>query len=109
MRTVTSKDLNRILESEADVLLVNTLAPESFGDTRIPGSVNIPQADDDFVSRVEAKLENKSYPVVVYCSDRSCQASPTAARKLERAGFSNVLHFEGGAKAWTQAGYELAH
>ncbi len=34
----------------------------------------------------------------------SCKSSTQAAQKLEAAGFSNVYDYEGGAKAWQEAG-----
>ena len=45
--------------------------------------------------------------MVVYCADEDCEASEIAANKLTDVGYSNVLDFAGGKKAWTDAGLEL--
>lgn len=88
--------------------LINTLPEESFAETRLPKSVNIPLDRDDFVDRVEKEIGARNQPVVVYCASADCDSSSKAAHKLEEAGFTNVMEFEGGAKGWQEAGEQLA-
>ncbi len=41
------------------------------------------------------------------CKDYNCTASPQAVLLLEKAGFTNVMDFDGGIEAWTQNNYPL--
>jgi len=108
MNSLTAEQLKQMKDRDEDIVLINTLAEEHFQKTRIPGSINIPQSNDDFVERVEQVVGGKDRKVVVYCASEECESSPTAAKKLDEAGFSNVLDFEAGAEGWKQAGQELA-
>ena len=65
------------------------------------------QSRDDFVAAVEGIAGRKARPIVVYCANKICQASPKAAINLERAGFTDVTDFEGGMAEWKEAGYEV--
>lgn len=100
MKTVDASGLKTLLDGNEDVLLVNTLKAESFEKTRIPGAVNIPLEDEDFVARVEQQAGGKNKSVVVYCASQECNSSERAAEKLENAGFIAVTDFAGGFKAW---------
>ncbi len=85
-------------------VLVNALAREAFEETRIPGSISIPASD---ALRIAPDVLDRDQPVVVYCSSRSCTASPTLAQKLVDIGFSDVTDFEGGVEEWERAGYPM--
>jgi len=102
MKTVDASGLKTLLDGHEDVLLVNTLKAESFEKTRIPGAVNIPLEDDDFVARVEQQAGGKNKSVVVYCASQECNSSEKAAEKLENAGFIAVTDFAGGFQAWQE-------
>ena len=108
MHTITAQDLEQMQARGEKFALINTLSPEDFVTTKIPGSQNIPQDSDDFVKRVEAAAGGKDQPVVVYCASEQCHSSTKGGEKLEAAGFSNVTDFEGGAKEWKAAGQQLA-
>ena len=107
MNSMTTAQLKAMKERHEDFLLVNTLDEEHFPQTRIPDSINIPQSADDFVSRVEQEAGSKNRMIVVYCANKECSSSPTAAKKLEEVGFSHVFDFEAGAEGWQQAGEKL--
>jgi len=107
MQTLSTKKLKEMKEQQTDFLLVNTLSEENFTAAHIPDSVNVPQQDSAFVSRVEQMAGGKEKPVVVYCASEQCQSSPEAAKKLDEAGFTNVYDYLGGAKAWQEAGEPL--
>ena len=108
MQTINAKTLEEKTRSSEEVLVINTLDAEHFDKTHIPGSVNIPQAADNFVSEVEKTAGRKDREIVVYCASESCDSSTKAAGKLNEAGFTNVKDFEGGAEGWKEAGLELA-
>lgn len=108
MQTINHEELEDMLNQYEDLLLINVLSNEAFREHHVPGSVNIPVEDDDFVSQVESLAESKEQPVVVYCANTECDASPRAASKLVDAGFSNVYDFAGGIEEWEQAKHRVA-
>ena len=105
MKPIDADALRKMLASEPHPTLVNTLPKEHFAQTRIPGSINIPQDHDDFVMRVEKAAADE--PVVVYCASHECDLSTKAPQKLAEGGFSHVYDFEGGARGWQEAGEKL--
>jgi rhodanese-related sulfurtransferase len=108
MKTINANELKALLDGNEDVLLVNTLNAESFEKTQIPGAVDIPLEDEDFLARVEEQAGGKDKPVVVYCASQQCNSSDKAAEKLENAGFSAVTDFAGGFKAWQEEAANVA-
>ena len=105
MERIYKKHVKEILGSKKDALIINVLPKEDFDEGHIPGSINIPvESEEDFVQSVEEIASNKNQKIVVYCASKECSASKTAAEKLDRAGFSYVLEYEGGMKDWENAG-----
>ena len=107
MKTLTKEKLKQMIDDHEDFVLINVLAEEYFDQEHIPGSVNIPVKQEDFVDKVKARLPDKSKKVVVYCASFECQASTAAAKKLADDGYQDVYDYEGGIKEWKEAGYEL--
>jgi rhodanese-related sulfurtransferase len=104
MQTIIARRLDAMRQENDHLLIVNVLAPEVFASEHIPGSHNIPLDDHDLVEQFTALAGGKDRTIVVYCADKQCSASPTAARKLEEAGFTNVIDFAGGMAEWKLAG-----
>lgn len=105
MRTLSTEQLTMMRKgSDQQLTVINTLDEENFEKTKIPESINIPLESNDFLQRVEQAAGGKEMPVVVYCASDECDSSTKAAQKLEENGFSNVYEYEGGSKAWKEAG-----
>ena len=103
-QTVEARELHAQLASDNRPVLVNALAREGFDETRIPGSISIPAAD---ALRLAGDVLARDQRIVVYCSSRSCTASPTLAQKLVDLGFTDVADFEGGIDEWEHAGFQV--
>lgn len=95
-------------QREKGVPLIDVLPEEVHEQKHIAGTKNIPIDSDDFVNQVAAEAGGKDQPVIVYCANAQCDASPKAAQKLEQEGFTDVRDFEGGIAAWEEAGLSLA-
>ena len=107
MKKYQTIDAGTLLERMAGPdrpVLVNALAREAFDETRISGSISMPAHE---AVRLAPAVLAKDQPIVVYCSSRSCTASPTLAQKLVDLGFTEVLDFEGGVEEWERAGYPM--
>ncbi|HEX2844292.1 MAG TPA: rhodanese-like domain-containing protein, partial [Candidatus Limnocylindria bacterium] len=87
-QTVDARTLRERLASDDRPVLVNALAREAFDEARIPGSISIPAGD---ALRVAPDVLARDQAIVVYCSSRSCTASPTLAQKLVDIGFTEVI------------------
>lgn len=104
METITASELEDIKNSGRDFVLVDVLSEEHFEDEHIPGAVNIPL---DQIGTEALERFDKDQEIVVYCKDIDCQASPKAAEKLDKLGFTNIKDFEKGLESWKKAGNEV--
>ncbi len=86
---------------EQNVLFVDARAEENLQDGFIPGSVA--NDDVDALSQAIDELIGFDTGFVIYCSDDDCGSSEELAYTLQGYGFSNILVFQGGWKAWTEA------
>lgn len=103
MKKTSALQVQEMLDRSEDFHLVNVLPEEAFDEKRIPGSVNVPVEDTDFLERMQELVDDPGATIVVYCASTACQASPRAARRLEEAGYRNVIDFEGGLEEWERA------
>lgn len=104
LTTISADELKKRMGSERPPVLINTLPREAHEARHIPDSVNVPTDD---IECVETFVPNRDEPIVVYCANADCEASPTAAQKLEEMGYTNVVDFEDGYTRWRRAGYPL--
>ncbi len=99
MQVLEYQQMKDIQERNA-ATIINVLPAEKFSQTHIPGSINIPLTTPDFATQVSTVVGGRDLPIVVYCASKDCDASKKAAKKLDDAGFLNVMCYEGGAKEW---------
>ncbi|MBT7351225.1 MAG: rhodanese-like domain-containing protein [Phycisphaerae bacterium] len=83
---------------EGSVVVVDVREPDEFGTERIAGARLVP-LEQVYASSVPTESGRRT---VLCC--RSGNRSGMAAEKLIRDGATEVLHLEGGLKAWTAAG-----
>lgn len=103
METITTEGLVELKQSGEDFVLVDVLGEDHYEDEHIPGAINIPV---DHIGEAAIERLDKSDKIVVYCANFDCGASPQAAEKLEDLGFEHVIDYEGGVKAWKEAGHD---
>ncbi|MFP4141853.1 MAG: rhodanese-like domain-containing protein [Candidatus Natronoplasma sp.] len=103
METISAEELKEKLDSEEEFQLVHVLPEEEFRKEHIPGSVNIPLGE---IGKRRSELDTDK-ETIVYCKDFDCDASPKAAKKLEKLGFEKVVDFEGGIDDWKEKGYPI--
>lgn len=95
----------QLIESHDDFVLVDALAPISYGASHLPGAINIPP--DSVDERAPRLIPDRDTDVVVYCADSTCDSSEIVARRLLALGYRNVRHYAAGKRDWTKAGLPL--
>jgi len=86
-------------------LFIDARPADEFAELHVPNSLNITP------SMVEAGAAEKvaglarDREIVVYCGQVSCDLALEVAEKLQSLGFTRVMAFMGGFRAWDEAGY----
>jgi len=104
VRSITREELKRKIDTEEDLVLIEVLTPAEYEREHIKGAINIP------LERVASEVKERFEPdreIVVYCANSACQASPTAAEKLDEIGFEKVYDYTEGKKDRKEAGYPM--
>ena len=65
--TISTKDLKAKLDRNKSIKVVETLAPERYGEAHIPGAVNIPP--DKIKELAPQLLPNKDAEIITYCAN----------------------------------------
>lgn len=71
----------------------------------VPGALSFPRDDfENAYASLKGKLEaERAQPIVIYCSNTSCEDSGLVKKALAALGFTNLALFEGGWSEWTNA------
>ncbi len=104
MQTIDRAELSRWMNEGREFALVEVLAPEAFRAFHLPGAINVPVHQKGFGAAIERAVPAKDRPVVVYCQDKDCHASPEAAERMEQSGYRQVYDYEAGKADWKEAG-----
>ena len=99
---ITREELRAKLDRGESVVIVEALGPKYYEDAHLPGAINIPHTEVDELA--PELLPDRSAQIVVYCSNRACQNSPWAARRLDAMDYENVYDYEDGKQDWIEAG-----
>lgn len=88
-----------------DFMLIDTLSATHFTAGHLPGAINI--LSDDTLEQAPRKLTDLNATTVVYCAGTQCKRAALSGQRLERLGYTRVLHYAGGKKSWVAAGLPL--
>lgn len=92
------------LINRSNALLIDVSSIQDFEQGHIPGARHVAMSQFDPENKDLAKA--RELPVAVYC--KSGQTSGLAAKRLKKAGFSQVYTLEGGLRSWSEAQLPLA-
>jgi len=96
MQEITATELNELLQSGADIQLIDVRQPAEHSFARIPGAKLIPLGE--ILNRMDEIDQTRE--TIIHCKmgGRSAQA----IQVLERAGFKgNLRNLRGGITAWS--------
>ncbi|MYN26917.1 rhodanese-like domain-containing protein [Duganella levis] len=99
----TPQDITMLI-NRGKTTILDVRDAKDYADGHLPDAKNIPLADlDKRLSELD-KFKSRSLIVV----GKSDARASTAAAKLSKAGFADVVNLEGGVAAWQKAGLPLA-
>ena len=87
------------LINKNNALLIDVSSIQDYEKGHIPGSRHVAMSQFDPENKDLAKA--KDLPVAIYC--KTGQTSGTAAKRLKKAGFSDVYTLDGGLRSWIEA------
>ena len=102
---ISRDELRAKVESGADFVLVDALAPMSYARSHLPGAINLPLEWVD--ERAPRRVPDLDTEIVVYCIDVKCTSSVFVGERLRSLGYTNVRHYADGKDDWTAAGLPL--
>ncbi|MGD8937332.1 MAG: rhodanese-like domain-containing protein [Thiogranum sp.] len=106
IREVTPEQLQEMLDSQDDVLLVDVRESSEHEQGHIKGAMLVPRgileaaADPTYPKHQMELSAARQRPVVLYCATGG--RSAMAADTLQLMGFSNVCSLDGGFVRWAQ-------
>lgn len=89
---IDKRELNMLLKSEEDFLLLDIRTKEEFMESKIDGAVNIPLSE--LLFNMDEIEDYKDRKIVIYC--RSGHRSITACNLLTMEGFNDLYNLEKG-------------
>jgi rhodanese-related sulfurtransferase len=85
------------------VIVLDVRTPKEFAGGHIAGATNIDFLAGDFAERVAKLAREQAY--LVHCA--SGRRSTNCLPQLQRLGFTNLVHLDGGITAWRAAGLSV--
>ncbi|TDU62464.1 rhodanese-related sulfurtransferase [Prosthecobacter fusiformis] len=88
------------LVAEGKVTVLDVRTADEYQEGHIKGAKNVDIMEKDFAKKLESM--DKSKPVLVHCQagGRSTRSLPT----LEKLGFTEIYHLDGGLGGWVKEG-----
>lgn len=93
------------LFQQGQTLFIDARPADEYAELHISQALNI--TPDILETGGAGKVAGiaKDREIVVYCGQSNCDLALQLAEKLQALGFSRVLAFVGGFRAWDEAGY----
>jgi rhodanese-related sulfurtransferase len=102
MKTVTPLELQKLLQTQADLLLLDVRTPMEFAEVHIPQARNEPLDRLQPEEFIASGALHDEQPVYLLC--RTGVRAARAAGKFAAAGQDRGVVVEGGTQAWIEAG-----
>jgi rhodanese-related sulfurtransferase len=88
---ITGEEAKKIMDTEADYVIIDARTQEEFDEGHIENAILIPEYE--IAERAEKELPDKNQLILVYC--RSGRRSKIASQALVDLGYTNVKEFGG--------------
>jgi rhodanese-related sulfurtransferase len=98
---ISADKLKKLIDSKADVMIVDARPARKYQKGHVPTAVNIPFSKFD---KMKDQLPtDKGKELIYYCGGYKCALSAKSAAKAVEAGYTNVKLFQAGWPAWKAA------
>jgi len=104
--TITPKRLGECCTAGKPVDLIDVRTPAEYREVHIPFARNVPLDRLDPAAVLRQRATSNGDPLYVVCHSGS--RGRQACERLLAAGCANVVHVEGGTRAWEEAGLPVA-
>jgi rhodanese-related sulfurtransferase len=91
-------------------LFIDVRSAKEFAELHVARAINVPE---EKLLHPQALKDAgilglpRDRQLLVYCGTARCNSSLKAARRLQSLGFTRVMAFLGGFRAWDEAGYDV--
>jgi len=100
IRETNVAEVKKKLDAGEKLMLVDVREESEWARGHLPGAIYIGKG---VIERdIEAKVPDKSAPLVLYCGGGF--RSALAAENLQKMGYTNVVSMDGGWRGWVEAG-----
>jgi rhodanese-related sulfurtransferase len=106
MKPISREEVKQKWQREEPFTFVEVLSHDVYKDFHLPNALNVP-LNEDFEDRIQQAVPDKNQEVIVYCKNKDCTASPTAAKKIDQLGYRHVYDYEAGKEDWKAAGLPI--
>ena len=106
MKTISRQQARELVDNRDDLTVVEVLGEDQFNRFHLPGAHNVPLGDS-FAENIRKVAPEPGAPVLLYCRDAECDASPKAAKTMEQMGYTRVFDYEAGKADWKEAGLPI--
>jgi rhodanese-related sulfurtransferase len=106
MKSIKPSELQRLVEANPELPLIDVRTPVEFDEVHVPQAHNVPLEQFDAKTLLASGQLPVERPVYLLC--RSGGRASKAAEKLGHAGLDNAVVVEGGTLAWIDAGLPVS-
>ena len=96
--TISVRTLKSMIDSDANMILIDVREPNEFEILRIPGSILVPKQEILNGTALSSLPQTKQ--IVLYCKSGARSAECLAV--IKSAGFADAVHVGGGVLAWAR-------
>jgi rhodanese-related sulfurtransferase len=103
VNNLSAQQAAQLIRTTKDLVVLDVRTPAEFQSGHVTNAVNVDYKAPDFEQQL-TRLD-KTKPYLVHCAvgGRSTKTLPL----LQKLGFKNIHHLDGGLQAWQQAGLPL--
>lgn len=103
VKTISPEDTHALLDSKADVVILDVRERDEVAGGHLPEAVIIPRGFLE--QRIEDAVPDRKKQIVIYCA--SGNRSALAVQTLELLGYTNAHNMSGGFSGWKQKGLKF--
>lgn len=91
-----------------EALVIDARPAPDYRELHVPGAVNLPPESWPQLGQVPVLHSlPRQQLLLIYCSQESCDDALKLGKKLQALGFTRIMAFTGGFRAWDEAGYPV--